>query len=180
MERNQQQLETRGLPGEHLSTSPTGVLTFDERLYVKTMNAAANGILGVEIGAFHGVSFQIWPRHVASVAPFAEIAVRAIQRVRNKAVGEQMSFAAPTAADVAHARPLAGGARERLRRRFDDVDPPDPGAARRGLGRVGALWRTRSEPAHPDPASRSGSSRSSRTSSPKLEAEHPEARQGTS
>src|SRR5258708_10806879 len=40
------------------------------------MNAAASGILGISGGAFHGLKLSEWPRHVQSVAPFAEIALR--------------------------------------------------------------------------------------------------------
>ena len=77
MERNQQQLENSKTYLESiLSNLTSGVLTFDERLYVKTMNAAANDILAVAAGAFHGLKLSEWPRHVQSVAPFAEIALR--------------------------------------------------------------------------------------------------------
>jgi len=77
MERNQQQLENAKTYLESiLSNLTSGVLTFDERLYVKTMNTAASQILGVTAGAFHGLKLPEWPRHVHAVAPFAEIALR--------------------------------------------------------------------------------------------------------
>ena len=77
MERNQQQLEnSKAYLESILSNLTSGVLTFDERLYVKTMNSAANGILAVPAGAFHGLKLSEWPRHVQSVAPLAEIALR--------------------------------------------------------------------------------------------------------
>jgi nitrogen fixation/metabolism regulation signal transduction histidine kinase len=77
MERNQQMLEnSKAYLESILSNLTSGVLTFDERLYVKTMNAAANGILSVPSGAFHGLKLSEWPRHVQAVAPFAEIALR--------------------------------------------------------------------------------------------------------
>jgi nitrogen fixation/metabolism regulation signal transduction histidine kinase len=77
MERNQQQLENSKTYLESILANLTsGVLTFDERLYVKTMNAAANAILAVPGGAFHGLKLSDWPRHVSAVAPFAEIALR--------------------------------------------------------------------------------------------------------
>jgi nitrogen fixation/metabolism regulation signal transduction histidine kinase len=77
MERNQQQLENAKTYLESiLSNLSSGVLTFDERLYVKTMNAAANVILAVPAGAFHGLKLSDWPRHMQAVAPFAEIALR--------------------------------------------------------------------------------------------------------
>src|SRR5689334_10530517 len=75
MERNQQQLENaKGYLESILSNLTSGVLTFDERLYVKTMNAAATAILAVPAGAFHGLKRPDWPRHVQAVAPFAETA----------------------------------------------------------------------------------------------------------
>src|SRR5207342_940643 len=59
-----------------LSNLTSGVLTFDERMYVKTLHAAASGILGVPSAQFHGLKLSEWPRHVQSVAQFAEIALR--------------------------------------------------------------------------------------------------------
>ncbi len=77
MERNQQQLENSKTYLESiLSNLTSGVLTFDERLYVKTTNGAASAILAVPTGAFHGLKLSDWPRHVQAVAPFAEIALR--------------------------------------------------------------------------------------------------------
>src|SRR5262249_31528313 len=77
MERNQQQLEnSKAYLESILSNLTSGVLTFDERLYVKTMNSAASGILAVPPGAFHGLKLSEWPKHVSAVAPFAEIALR--------------------------------------------------------------------------------------------------------
>jgi nitrogen fixation/metabolism regulation signal transduction histidine kinase len=68
------------------------VLTFDERLYVKTMNTAASDILGVAGGAFHGLKLPEWPRHVQSVAPFAEIALRHFASSSTKQWEEQMEY----------------------------------------------------------------------------------------
>jgi len=77
MERNQHQLEdARAYLESILSNLTSGVLTFDERMYVKTLNAAASGILGVPAAQFHGLKLSEWPRHVQSVAQFAEIALR--------------------------------------------------------------------------------------------------------
>ena len=93
MERNQQQLENSKTYLESiLSNLTSGVLTFDERLYVKTMNAAANGILAVPAGAFHGLKLSEWPRHVQSVAPFAEIALRHFASSGMRQWEEQMEY----------------------------------------------------------------------------------------
>ncbi len=93
MERNQQQLEDSKTYLESiLSNLTSGVLTFDERLYVKTMNAAASGILGISGGAFHGLKLSEWPRHVQSVAPFAEIALRQFASAGMKQWEEQMEY----------------------------------------------------------------------------------------
>ncbi len=93
MERNQQQLENSKTYLESiLSNLTSGVLTFDERLYVKTMNAAATGILVVPSGAFHGLKLAEWPRHVQSVAPFAEIALRQFASSGMRQWEEQMEY----------------------------------------------------------------------------------------
>ncbi len=93
MERNQQQLENSKTYLESiLSNLTSGVLTFDERLYVKTMNAAANVILAVPGGAFHGIKLSEWPRHVQSVAPFAEIALRQFASSGMRQWEEQMEY----------------------------------------------------------------------------------------
>ncbi|HEX3057979.1 MAG TPA: ATP-binding protein [Usitatibacter sp.] len=93
MERNQQQLEnSKAYLESILSNLTSGVLTFDERLYVKTMNAAANKILAVEQGAFHGLKLPDWPRHVQAVAPFAEIVLRHFGGSSDKQWEEQMEY----------------------------------------------------------------------------------------
>jgi nitrogen fixation/metabolism regulation signal transduction histidine kinase len=93
MERNQQQLENAKTYLESiLSNLTSGVLTFDERLYVKTMNTAASEILGVAGGTFHGLKLPEWPRHVQSVAPFAEIALRHFASAGTKQWEEQMDY----------------------------------------------------------------------------------------
>jgi PAS domain S-box-containing protein len=76
MERNQRQLENAKVYLESiLSNLTSGVLTLDERLAVRTMNAAAAEILGVPAQAFHAMKLAEWPRAEPSVAPFAEIAM---------------------------------------------------------------------------------------------------------
>jgi nitrogen fixation/metabolism regulation signal transduction histidine kinase len=93
MERNQLQLENAKAYLESiLSNLTSGVLTFDERLYVKTINAAANKILAVEAGAFHGVKLPDWPRHVQAAAPFAEIALRHFAAASDRQWEEQMEY----------------------------------------------------------------------------------------
>ena len=93
MERNQLQLENAKAYLESiLSNLTSGVLTFDERLYVKTMNAAANDILGVAHNAFYGLKLSEWPRHVQAVAPFAEIALRHFSSSGMRQWEEQMEY----------------------------------------------------------------------------------------
>jgi len=93
MERNQQQLENSKTYLETiLSNLTSGVLTFDERLYVKTMNAAAGQILAVPATAFHGLKLPEWPRHVQAVAPFAEIALRQFASSGTRQWEEQMEY----------------------------------------------------------------------------------------
>jgi nitrogen fixation/metabolism regulation signal transduction histidine kinase len=93
MERNQQQLENSKTYLESiLSNLTSGVLTFDERLYVKTMNAAAGQILAVPASAFHGLKLSDWPRHIQAVAPFAEIALRQFASSGTRQWEEQMEY----------------------------------------------------------------------------------------
>ncbi|HXZ49673.1 MAG TPA: ATP-binding protein [Usitatibacter sp.] len=93
MERNQQQLENSKTYLESiLSNLTSGVLTFDERLYAKTVNAAANAILAVPPAAFHGLKLPDWPRHVQAVAPFAEIVLRHFASSGMRQWEEQMEY----------------------------------------------------------------------------------------
>ena len=93
MERNQQQLEnSRAYLESILSNLTSGVLTFDERMYVKTMNAAANAILAVPASVFHGLKLSEWARHVQPIAPFAEIALRQFASSGMRQWEEQMEY----------------------------------------------------------------------------------------
>jgi nitrogen fixation/metabolism regulation signal transduction histidine kinase len=93
MERNQQQLENAKTYLESiLSNLTAGVLTFDERLYVKTMNDAANDILAIPEGAFHGLKLSDWPRHVQPIAPFAEVALRHFAAAGMRQWEEQLEY----------------------------------------------------------------------------------------
>jgi nitrogen fixation/metabolism regulation signal transduction histidine kinase len=98
MERNQQQLENAKTYLESiLSNLTSGVLTFDERLYVKTMNTAGARSSAWRAAPFHGLKLPEWPRHVQSVAPFAEIALRHFASAGTKQWEEQMEYRGPTA-----------------------------------------------------------------------------------
>ncbi len=93
MERNRQQLENAKTYLESiLSNLTSGVLTFDERFYVKTMNGAASEILAVPMSAFHGVKLPEWTRHVSAVAPFAEVALRHFSATQAGQWEEQMEY----------------------------------------------------------------------------------------
>lgn len=96
MERNQQQLENaKSYLESILSNLTAGVLTFDERLYVKTMNDAASAILAVPADAFHGLKLPDWPQHVQAVASFAEIALRHFAAAGTRQWEEQMEYRRP-------------------------------------------------------------------------------------
>jgi nitrogen fixation/metabolism regulation signal transduction histidine kinase len=152
MERNQQQLEDAKTYLESiLSNLTSGVLTFDERLYVKTINAAANEILAVTAGAFHGLKLSEWPRHVQAVAPFAEIALRQFASSGMRQWEEQMEYRRADGQRTLLIRGTRLGTRGEtgyvvgLRRHH----PPHPGAARRRVGRGRPPPRARDqEPAH--------------------------------
>jgi nitrogen fixation/metabolism regulation signal transduction histidine kinase len=93
MERNQQQLENAKTYLESiLSNLTSGVLTFDERYYLKTVNATAYEILGVPPGAFHGLKLQDWTTHVATVSPFAEIMLKHFASAANRQWEQQLEY----------------------------------------------------------------------------------------
>jgi nitrogen fixation/metabolism regulation signal transduction histidine kinase len=93
MERNQQQLENGKTYLESiLSNLTSGVLTFDERYYLKTVNSAAYEILGVAPGAFHGLKLPEWSTHVATVSPFTEIVLRQFGSVATRQWEQQLEY----------------------------------------------------------------------------------------
>jgi len=93
MERNQQQLENAKTYLESiLSNLTSGVLTFDERHYLKTVNATAYEILGVPVGAFHGLKLQDWTTHVATVSPFAEIVLKHFSAAATRQWEQQLEY----------------------------------------------------------------------------------------
>jgi nitrogen fixation/metabolism regulation signal transduction histidine kinase len=93
MERNQQQLENAKTYLESiLSNLTSGVLTFDERHYLKTVNATAYEILGVPVGAFHGLKLQDWTTHVATVSPFAEVVLKHFSAAATRQWEQQLEY----------------------------------------------------------------------------------------
>ncbi len=93
MERNQQQLENAKTYLESiLSNLTSGVLTFDERHYLKTVNATAYDILGVPVGAFHGLKLQDWTTHVAAVSPFAEVLMKQFTATAARQWEQQLEY----------------------------------------------------------------------------------------
>jgi nitrogen fixation/metabolism regulation signal transduction histidine kinase len=93
MERNQQQLENAKTYLESiLSNLTSGVLTFDERFYLKTVNATAYEILGVQPGAFHGLKLPDWTTHVASVSPFSEILLKQFSPTGSRQWEQQLEY----------------------------------------------------------------------------------------
>ena len=93
MERNQQQLENAKTYLESiLSNLTSGVLTFDERHYLKTVNAMAYEILGVPAGAFHGLKLEDWTTHVAAVSPFAEVVMKNFSSAANRQWEQHLEF----------------------------------------------------------------------------------------
>jgi len=93
MERNQRQLENAKAYLESiLSNLTSGVLTLDERLAVRTMNAAAAQILGVAEQAFHAMKLAEWPRAEPAVAPFAEVALNRFNTPGKDEWEEQLEY----------------------------------------------------------------------------------------
>jgi PAS domain S-box-containing protein len=96
MERNQRQLENAKVYLESiLSNLTSGVITLDEKLCVKTMNAAAAEILGAPAETFHAQRLPDWPREVPSIAPFAEIALRRLAAPGAGEWEEQLEYRRP-------------------------------------------------------------------------------------
>jgi PAS domain S-box-containing protein len=93
MERNQQQLERAKTYLESiLSNLTSGVLTFDERFYLKTVNASAYEILGVPAGSFHGVKLPEWSAHLSAVSPLTEMVLRQFAGASDKQWEQQMEY----------------------------------------------------------------------------------------
>jgi PAS domain S-box-containing protein len=96
MERNQKQLENAKAYLESiLSNLTSGVITLDEKLCVKTMNAAAAEILGAPAETFHAQRLPDWPRETPSIAPFAEIALRRFATPATGEWEEQLEYRRP-------------------------------------------------------------------------------------
>ena len=93
MERNQRQLaNAKAYLESILSNLTSGVLTLDERLAVRTMNAAAAQILGVGEQAFHAMKLSEWPRAEPAVAPFAEVALNRFNTPGKDEWEEQLEY----------------------------------------------------------------------------------------
>jgi nitrogen fixation/metabolism regulation signal transduction histidine kinase len=93
MERNQQQLENAKTYLESiLSNLTSGVLTFDERYYLRTVNNRAYEIMGVPAGAFHGLKLQDWTTHLAAVTPFAEILMTQFAGTASRQWEQQLEY----------------------------------------------------------------------------------------
>jgi nitrogen fixation/metabolism regulation signal transduction histidine kinase len=121
----------------HLSS---GVLSFSPRGQLRTHNAAADQILGIDLAAGEGRSFD-W------------IAAQLPQAGTDRLAGRDHAAGRERPARADPARHTAAGAARRPRAGVRRHHRAHPGAARRGLGRGGATPRTRDqESAHPDPA----------------------------
>ena len=93
MERNQLQLENAKTYLESiLSNLTSGVLTFDERYYLKTVNAAAYEILDMPPGAFHGRKLTEWSAHAATVSPFADAVLKQFSSDTNRQWEQQLDY----------------------------------------------------------------------------------------
>jgi nitrogen fixation/metabolism regulation signal transduction histidine kinase len=72
MERNQQQLkDAKSYLESVLSNLTAGVLAFDERFLLRTVNLSASEILGVEFPKLRGVRLADWGKFSAELKPFA-------------------------------------------------------------------------------------------------------------
>jgi nitrogen fixation/metabolism regulation signal transduction histidine kinase len=77
-----------------LSNLSAGVLAFDERLYLRTINFSAVSILGVDRDTVRGLRLEEWERTTAHLAPFATLVAREFHNTQAKLWETQMEYAA--------------------------------------------------------------------------------------
>ncbi len=95
VEHKQQQLEaSKGYLESILAHLSSGVIAFDERFYVKSVNPIAAQLLGVDLQALRGLKVFEWGEKEAVLAPLAEALTRRFQSAEQKEWQEQIELAA--------------------------------------------------------------------------------------
>ena len=91
--RNQQQLENAKTYLESILGNLTaGVMAFDERYYVKTINGAATEILGVDAEHLHGLRLPDWGTVERGMGPLVEEIAGQFAAVRDKSWERQIEY----------------------------------------------------------------------------------------
>jgi nitrogen fixation/metabolism regulation signal transduction histidine kinase len=94
VELNQHQLENAKLYLESvLANLSAGVLTFDERFYLRTANVSASEILGVKFADMRGTKFEEWGAVLAPIGPLAREVVAEFSRAGAKIWEKQIDYA---------------------------------------------------------------------------------------
>jgi PAS domain S-box-containing protein len=94
MERNQKQLENAKTYLEGiLGGLTTGVIAFDEKFQLTTVNNAAEDILGVDTDALSGTRAQDWPSVNPALQPLVELITSQFAASRERAWERQLEYA---------------------------------------------------------------------------------------
>lgn len=92
---HQAQLETAKTYLESiLSHLSSGVITFDERFYLRTLNPAAVAILAIDMGALKGLKLFEWGEHHPGLEPFAHQVLEQFSRPETREWQLQFEYAA--------------------------------------------------------------------------------------
>jgi len=95
VEHKQQQLEaSKGYLESILAHLSSGVIAFDERFYVKSVNPIAAQLLGVDLQALRGLKVFEWGEKEAVLAPLAEALARRFRSAEQKEWQEQIELTA--------------------------------------------------------------------------------------
>jgi nitrogen fixation/metabolism regulation signal transduction histidine kinase len=101
VESKQRQLEgAKGYLEAILSHLSSGVLAFDERLSLRTVNPTSAQILGVDLDTLRGIPVSAWGERVPALAPFGEALFRHFEAGAGKDWQEQIELARETGSQV--------------------------------------------------------------------------------
>jgi nitrogen fixation/metabolism regulation signal transduction histidine kinase len=104
-ELNQQQVEAAKAYLESvLANLTSGVLTFDERFYLRAGNPAASQILGIDLVKLRGLKLFEWGRAGEAVDAFANVVADEFQKNANKDWQMQVEYAGGVAKQILHVR----------------------------------------------------------------------------
>ena len=103
--RKQQELEHANAYLESiLGNLTSGVIAFDERLYVKTINKNAEEMLGIAHHALKGVKLSDWGNQLPALAPLIEDFMSQLVSLREKSWERQIDYAGHESAEGSTSR----------------------------------------------------------------------------